>query len=57
MWLLEIIINMKTILKYLERQYVISNPPFEEPFEMVDDDTIPDQLSGVTYEEIKYGEN
>lgn len=48
---------MKTILKYLERQYVISNPPFEEPFEMVDDDTIPDQLSGVTYEEIKYGEN
>lgn len=46
---------MKTILKYLERQYIISNPPFEEPFEMVDDDTIPDELSGDTYEENKFG--
>lgn len=52
---------MKTLVEYLEkqlqRQYIISNPPFEEPFEIVDDDTIPDQLSGVTYENNKYGEN
>lgn len=56
---------MKTITnnKY---EWLLKDPPFYPPFkiidgdnqiEIVDDDTIPDQLSGVTYEEIKYGEN
>lgn len=51
---------------YNNYEWLLEDPPFYPPFkiingneviEFIDDDTIPDQLSGVTYENNKYGEN